>query len=127
MSQDLTAIIEQRNVEMMGAFSRQDVSTLMAMYSSDAVVVFSNVPKLAGQTAIGAAFNSMFEDGLKKLNLSVEHVHDFGVYALEFGAYSLEVDGSIVADTGHYQVLWKSVKGLWLIVQDMVNSSQPRS
>ncbi|MFG6093749.1 nuclear transport factor 2 family protein [Leptothoe sp. ISB3NOV94-8A] len=125
MSGCVKTVIEQRNAEMMEAFARQDISVLKAMYASDAVLVFSNVPKLTGQAAIGKTFNRMFEDGLKKLTLSTESFHDFGDYALEFGAYSLEIDNSVVTDTGNYQVLWQKVTGTWLMVQDMVSRSQP--
>jgi ketosteroid isomerase-like protein len=126
MSDQVQSAIEARNADMMAAFIAQDVNALGEMYTTDGRFMLPHAPVAEGQDAVSGAFGAMINAGLKELRLASQSVKDFGDYAVELGAYSLHVDDGMQVDKGHYQVLWQRQNDSWLILQDIVTSSEPQ-
>lgn len=108
--------------------SKQDLEAVVALYASDASLVWPDEPAHHGTAAIREAFTGMFKE-FKGLTLKFTperiDISDSGDLASDFGVVSLGFDGEQgrVEMTAKYLVVWKQVNGAWKVLYDSWNSN----
>jgi ketosteroid isomerase-like protein len=110
------------------AWASKDYDTLMALYTTDAIMMPPNAPLAQG----GAALRAFMENfpPVKEANLTIEEIDGRKDLAYVRGSYSItiEMEGvpEPVLDTGKYiEIRVKQQDGSWLISRDIFNSDLP--
>lgn len=112
-------------------FSAGDAATVANQYTTDAVVLIPNGPRVEGSAAIQETFAGMLQQypGMTlDLTTSDVHVAAAGDYAYAVGSYTLTgsaPDGSEWSEPGKYVAVWKNVDGEWKMATDIWNSDNP--
>jgi uncharacterized protein (TIGR02246 family) len=110
------------------AVANQDVSGVLAVYTSDATLLPPNAPLAKGTKAMEAVFNGYFEAGANSLTLDSIELDEQGDAVIEVGRYTLGLltpDGAM-SDVGKYlQVFKRQSDGSLRIAYDAFNSDQP--
>lgn len=108
-----------------------EVEPLVLQYTSDAVLLPPNGPKLEGSQAIRETFTEWFQQGpVTSMSLNSEEitVAAAGDYAYSVGTFTMSgaaPDGSEWSDEGKYVAVWQNVDGDWKMAADIWNSSAP--
>lgn len=123
------AAIRARSAEMNRAVTARDLDAIAGFHSPSAVFMVPNTPVMTGVSAIREGWAGTL--ALPNLSLNWQptriSVASSGDLATEVGSYTMSFDSpqGRVNDAGSYTTLWQKVNGQWLIVSDMVTSSQP--
>jgi uncharacterized protein (TIGR02246 family) len=120
--------IDSANARLADALTREDAAAHAANYSSDAIVMMSNMPAWKGQTDIQTKAGELFQTfDIKDPKFTTESVEISGDLAVETGAYSMTLTpkgGKAMADSGKYITVWKrQADGSWKIFRDISNSN----
>lgn len=85
-----------------------DVASVVALYTSDAVVLAADTPIVEGPDAIRALFQGFIDAGAVSLALETTSFEEQGDVVIEVGRYTLglRVEGADVSDVGKYLVVF---------------------
>jgi ketosteroid isomerase-like protein len=124
---DVKMEIEKINETFMSAISSQDVEAIVALHTSDAVVLPQNHHEVKGTEAIRQMWQGAFKHGMGSLKFVTSEAIANGNTAYESGNYEYFEKGIEKAmDHGKYMVVWKKEGSDWKISHDIWNSSMPR-
>ncbi|HEY3747422.1 MAG TPA: nuclear transport factor 2 family protein [Gemmatimonadaceae bacterium] len=106
----------------------QNVDSIVALHTPDAVVLFANAPPMAGTSAIRAGWSDV-------VKIPAYHVQWKPAWidvasptrATEYGAYteSYDTPNGKATDAGNYVTVWHKVNGKWRIALDAPVSTTP--
>jgi uncharacterized protein (TIGR02246 family) len=119
--------------EYMSAWLAADANHLANVYTSDAIVLYPNQPKIVGRAAILRYFKDFFKQYRQDLfELTSEEVKIVGTLAFDRGRYTWRAvpraGGDPIKDNGKYLViLQRQENGSWRVARDMDNSDRPLS
>lgn len=123
------AAVRARSAAWNRAVAAKDLSAIMAIHSSSAVVMMPNSPAMTGSAAIRQGWEGML--GAPGLSLNWQPVKitvaRSGDLATEVGTFTMSFNGpgGRVNDSGGYTTVWEKVNGSWMVASDIVTSSQP--
>ncbi|MBI4537939.1 MAG: DUF4440 domain-containing protein [Gemmatimonadetes bacterium] len=130
--QDRAAIdgIRQAYVQ---AIQNKDYASILALYTDDAMEMFSHEPMRQGKAAIEQALNAM--PPVTAFTATAMATEGMGDLAYQVGMYSITVAADTMAaggaaqpatSTGHYLVIVrKQADGTWKVTHAITNSDQP--
>jgi uncharacterized protein (TIGR02246 family) len=119
------AAIEAGNRKFVAAFAKQDAAGVAAAYSPDAHAFPPNAPIIKGRAGIQKMWQDVINSGITGLSLATTEVESAGDIAYESGTYEMKTKDGKVADRGKYCVVWKKVKGQWMLHRDIWSTDMP--
>lgn len=120
--EDAAAGIAASNAALSAAVAAGDANAVVALYTSDAMLMAPNAPSATGHEAIRAAFEGMVEAGIASLSLTTDEIQAHGDVAHEVGRYVLEGKDGSHLDHGKYIVIWQRAADGWKLHRDIFNS-----
>jgi ketosteroid isomerase-like protein len=114
--------IEQKNQLFQTHFAQENVDSLVAMYTADAIVMAPGEEMSSGADAIASSLRETF-DASPAMDLSLEtvEVQIEGQTAYEVGRFVMESGGQHL-DHGKYLVVWKNDGGDWKLHREIFNT-----
>ena len=106
-------------------FAKNDSTTFVGCYTSDACINPAGVPKICGSAGINAFFGGAVKMGIKKIVLTTAEVMGGKDGVIETGSYDLQGDGGVSYEKGKFIVMWKEEGGKWKMHRDIWNSDAP--
>jgi len=106
----------------------QDVDSIVALHTPDAVVMLSNAPLMKGSTAIRSGLTEMVKTpGLKRHRIPTRIEVTSPTAATEYGTYteSYDTPGGKMSEAGNYVTIWRKVNGKWRVALDAPVSTMP--
>jgi uncharacterized protein (TIGR02246 family) len=119
------ATIESLNGKWVAAFDKGDAAALAAMYTPDAYVLPAGAPMARGREAIGT-FWAKATQQLGDAKLTTLDVLPLGLTAArEIGTFSFRTKAATPQDVvGKYVVVWRKIRGRWLLATDIWNMNK---
>jgi len=119
------AVIEIKlaNKEFMNGISKHDASSLIQLYTKDAIVMAPTAPPIQGHLTIEAFWQSAINKGLSKAELQTMDLEGDNNQLIDIGKYNLYDKNENVLDIGKYLIIWKNESGRWLMSKDMFNTN----
>jgi uncharacterized protein (TIGR02246 family) len=121
------AAIDAANQKWLAAFNKGDAAGVAALYDDQATVLPPGSDMVQGRAAIEKFWAAAMQSGLKNPSLQTVTLEQFGNAAREIGRVSadaLNAQKQPVHIEGKYVVLWKRVKGAWVLDTDIWNLNQ---
>ena len=106
----------------------EDVDSIVALHTPDAVVMPSNAPLMKGSTAIRSGLTEMVKTpGLKLHRIPTRIEVTSPTLATEYGTYteSYDTPGGKMSETGNYVTIWHKLNGKWRVALDAPVSTMP--
>jgi len=119
------AAIAASNAKYGACFSTGDSATFVTLYTSDACLSPTNMPKMCGPQAITAFFNGGYKMGIRNLKLVTTEVMGGKDAVVETGTYEVLGDKDTSFDKGKFIVVWKEENGKWKMHRDIWNTDLP--
>ncbi len=120
-AESIRGAIEKGNAAWISAFGRGDAAAVAALYTPTATLLPPGGPITKGRADIQAfwqgAFAALHSPQPKTLNVT-----SYGDSAREIGAVSGDMGGKPFV--GKYVVIWKKLRGRWLLDTDVWNADQ---
>ena len=119
--------IDAANARALDALIKNDTANMTNNYASDAVVMMTGMPAMAGSDNIHKGMMGMLSAAaIKDPKFTTLDVMVSGDLAVEHGTYELTVvpkGGKPMPDKGHYVTVWKmQPDGSWKVVRDISSS-----
>lgn len=122
---DAAKAIRAQGKIFMDAAARGDSEGIAGVFAPDAKLLVARREGILGQKAIQAFWKSALDGRLRGLILKTVDLDGEGAFRIETGEYrSLGVNGEEL-DRGKYVIVWRRVRGKWMIHRDIANSSLP--
>jgi uncharacterized protein (TIGR02246 family) len=120
--------IKQVAREMEAAFRTKDAAKLASMYANDAVLMPPNQEMVKGRAAIEAWFREPM-GRLASVKITPARTNVSGDKPYEVGTFETIAEGTTAASpmTFKYVLIFKRVRGKWLVAFDIWNSNLPPS
>ena len=118
--------IDAANKTFMDAFTKRDISTILAMYTDDAVVVQPNGSNYAGREAIRTWFTFLLDNtpNGETLDLQTESLFEArDGTIIEGGRWKNVSEDGKTQQYGHYVAVWCERDGNWQIHRDLILES----
>ena len=122
---NVKAAIEAANKKFADAVAAGNASALASMYGDEAIVFPPNSEPVRGRAAIQKFWQGVLTSGVKQAALTVNEAEAHGDTAFETGVYVMKDAAGKDLDRGKYVVIWKRVKGQWMLHRDIWNTSMP--
>ncbi|HEY5406250.1 MAG TPA: DUF4440 domain-containing protein [Ginsengibacter sp.] len=119
------ASITQSNQNFMKSFKAGDSVGVAACYTSDAKTMAAHMPSVKGRNNIIHFIGESMNSGLKKINLSTDHISGDSSMVAEEGTYEVSDSSGKSIDKGKYIVLWKQEAGNWKMFRDIWTTDLP--
>ena len=106
----------------------RNVDGIVALHTSDAVLMFSNAPLAKGSAAVRALYDEMVRTpGLLLHWVPTKIEVTSPTTATEYGTYTESYDspGGKLRDNGNYVVLWRKIDGKWRVALDAPSTITP--
>lgn len=106
----------------------QDVDSIVALHTADAVVMPSNAPLMKGSSAIRSGWSEMVKTpGLRLHWIPTRIEVTSPTAATEYGTYteSYNTPGGKMSEAGNYVTIWRKVNGKWRVALDAPVSTMP--
>ena len=104
------------------AYNSGDAAAIAALSTEDAVLMPPNSEALTGRDAIQGLWTAALADGHQG-DLSTKDVIVAGDYAIETGAYKIDMADGTHVDHGNYLVVWKRTSEGLRMARDIWNSN----
>lgn len=117
--------IEAAAKKFVEAFAKQDAAGVVAAYSPDANVFPPNAPIIKDRAGIQKMWQDVMKSGIATVSFVTTEVESAGNLAYESGTYEMKMKDGKVADRGKYCVVWKKVKGQWMLHRDIWSTDLP--
>jgi ketosteroid isomerase-like protein len=125
-SEELALIVHKGVQEFCRLFQTSQFDKMAQFYASDTTLMLPHRPVIRGADKLPVLFRELKESGLHDWRIEPNRIEQFGDTALEYGTYSAvlkQPNGTDIADTGKYLVVWRrQADGGWLIHADVANS-----
>lgn len=121
------ASIMQSNQNLMKAFQAGDSAGVANCFTTDAKLMCSNRPSIAGKENISHYFSNMMKNGIAAIDLKTIKISGDSSILAEEGTYLFYGSKKKQIDKGKYIVLWKMEAGNWKMHRDMWTSDLPSS
>ncbi|MEO6255037.1 MAG: nuclear transport factor 2 family protein [Ferruginibacter sp.] len=108
-------------------FATGDSTTFAGLYTSDACLSVTGMPRMCGTAAITAFFNGGYQMGMRKLAITTEEVMGGKEAVVETGKYEVFMAENVSVDKGKFIVVWKEENGKWKMHRDIWNSDLPQA
>jgi ketosteroid isomerase-like protein len=108
--------------------ARQQIDSIVAMHTTDAVLMLANSPVIKGSAGIRSGWAEMVKTPGLDLHWTPETIEITSpTTATEYGTYSESYDGDNGKghDSGSYITLWRKVGGKWRVALDAPVSNMP--
>lgn len=108
--------------------AEKNVDRIVALHTSDAVVLASNSPAAKGASAIRAMYSDLVNTPGLKLHWNPTRIEIASPrVATEYGSYSqsYETPRGRTSESGNYVTIWHKVNGQWRVAVDAPISSVP--
>lgn len=106
----------------------QNVDSIVALHTSDAVVLFANAQPMKGSGAIRSGWNDIVKIPAYKVHWTPTRIDVASpTRATEYGTYteSYDTPAGSTSDAGNYITVWNKVNGKWRIAFDAPVSTTP--
>lgn len=106
----------------------RNVDGIVALHTSDAVLMFSNAPLAKGSAAVRALYDEMVRTPGLLLHWVPTRIEVTSpTTATEYGTYTESYDspGGKLRDNGNYVVLWRKIDGKWRVALDAPSTITP--
>ncbi len=106
----------------------QNVDSIVALHTPDAVVMPSNAPLMKGSSAIRSGWTEMLKTDRLRLHLIPTRIEVASpTLATEYGIYteSYNAPGGKMNEAGNYVTIWRKVNGKWRVTLDAPVSTTP--
>jgi ketosteroid isomerase-like protein/quercetin dioxygenase-like cupin family protein len=106
----------------------QQVDSIVALHTPDAIIMFSHAPLVKGTTAIRDVYSSMTKiPGITLHWTPTKIVVASPTVATEYGTYgeSYDTPQGKASDGGNYVVIWNKINGKWRVALDAPNTTDP--
>ena len=120
-----TAIEAANKRSFIDGATKRDPAMMASVYTEDAIAYPANSAPVKGKAALQAMWKSVLDSGIAGVELNTAEVESAGDIAYETGAYVMKLKDGAVADRGNYVVVWKRVKGDWLLHRDIWTTAMP--
>jgi uncharacterized protein (TIGR02246 family) len=119
------ATIENLNDKWVAAFDKGDAAALAAMYTPDAYVLPAGAPMAKGREAIRGFWGKASQQ-LGDAKLATLDVQPLGpTAAREIGTFSFRTKAATPQEViGKYVVVWRKLRGRWLLATDIWNMNK---
>ncbi len=121
------AAIEAGNKKFIDGAAKRDAALIASAYSEDAEAFPPNSDVVKGRPALQKLWQSVLDSGIVAFDLRTTEVEADGNLAYEVGTYAMKTKDGQVADRGKYCVVWKRVKGQWMLHRDIWSTSMPEA
>jgi ketosteroid isomerase-like protein len=123
--------IRDTDTRFTDAFNRGDLATVVALHSTDALLLGPDSPAESGGQAVEAGYKEMLEAGWKNIEFGSVQIGsggDVGYHVGNFSADAPTEDGSNQRVTGKFLDIYKpDATGAWKIHVTMFNFDAPLS
>jgi len=119
------AAIAASNASYGNCFATGDSAKMVSLYTSDACIYPSNMPKMCGSQSINAFFNGGYKMGIRNIKLTTAEVMGSNDGVIETGTYELMAEKGATLDKGKFMVMWKEENGKWKMHRDIWNTDMP--
>jgi ketosteroid isomerase-like protein len=119
--------IDAANATFGAAYDARDSNAIAALYTEHALVFPPGQDIVTGRAAIAKLWSGIIDSGLKITSLRTVSLEQFGNAAREIGRFSGTAAGANkqpMPVAGKYVVVWKRVRGKWLLDSDIWNLNQ---
>lgn len=120
---DASVEIMKANDNFMNLFNAGDADKFVTVYTEDARLLPPNGEVVTGRNNIKTFWEGMMKAGIKPV-LKTVSAQRYGKTVIEEGTVAIHA-GDKVVDNVKYMVIWKKVKGVWKMHQDIWNSNNP--
>ncbi|MGH7605153.1 MAG: DUF4440 domain-containing protein [Gemmatimonadaceae bacterium] len=106
----------------------QNVDSIIALQTPEAVLMMANSPVLKGANAVGAGWADLVKLPGLSMHWMPERIDVLSpTSAMEYGTYTDSYDGANgkISDSGNYVTLWHKVDGKWRVAYDVPVSTMP--
>lgn len=121
------AVITASNKVFGETFATGDSATFAGLYTNDACLNVTGMPRMCGTAAITAFFNGGYQMGMRKLAITTEEVMGGKEAVVETGKYEVFMANNVSVDKGKFIVVWKEENGKWKMYRDIWNSDLPQA
>jgi len=118
--------IKSVNKKFMEGIYKHDASSLLNLYTTDAIVLAPTAPPIQGHLTIEAFWQSAIDKGLSKAELQTMDLEGDNKKINEIGKYTLYGKNDEILDIGKYLIIWENENGKWLMSKDMFNTSMKK-
>jgi ketosteroid isomerase-like protein/quercetin dioxygenase-like cupin family protein len=111
-----------------GYIAAQNVDSIVALHTPDAVIMFSHAPLVKGTAAIRDVYSGMTKiPGMTLHWTPTKIVVASPTVATEYGTYteSYNTPQGKASDGGNYVTIWNKVNGKWRVALDAPNTTDP--
>jgi len=120
-----TAIEAANKRSFIDGAAKRDPALMSSVYTEDAIAYPANSAPVKGKAALQAMWKSVLDMGIAGVELNTAEVESAGDIAYETGGYVMKLKDGAVADRGNYVVVWKRIKGEWLLHRDIWTTTMP--
>jgi len=106
----------------------QNVDSIVALHTPDAVVMPSNSPPMKGSSAIRSGWTEVLKTDRLRLHLIPTRIEVASpTLATEYGIYteSYNAPGGKMSEAGNYVTIWRKANGKWRVALDAPVSTMP--
>jgi ketosteroid isomerase-like protein/quercetin dioxygenase-like cupin family protein len=106
----------------------QNVDSIVALHTPDAIIMFSHAPLVRGTTAIRDVYTNMVKIPGMALHWTPTRIEVGGpTMATEYGTYaeSYDTPQGKATDGGNYVTIWRKINGKWRVALDAPNTTEP--
>jgi uncharacterized protein (TIGR02246 family) len=119
--------IEAVNQKFGAAYNAHNAEAIAKLYTEQAIVFPPGQDMVKGREGIRKFWAGMIDSGIKFDSLDTVSVEKYDHTAREIGHFTLSIPhagGPPTQASGKYVVVWKLVKGAWLLDSDIWNMNQ---
>jgi uncharacterized protein (TIGR02246 family) len=123
----LRSDIDAANQKFDTAYAAGDTATIARLYTEHATIFPPGSDMVSGREGIQKVWAGAIQSGMKITSLQTLSVEQYGDAAREIGRFSAEAPNAQKQMTkleGKYVVVWKRVKGKWMLDSDIWNLNQ---
>jgi ketosteroid isomerase-like protein len=120
-ARDVRSDIAAGNEKFVAAYAKGDAAAIARLYTERASVLPPGSPMVTGRDGIQKVWAGAIGSGLKITSLQTVSVEQYGNAAREIGRFTGEGPKPL---EGKYVVVWKRVKGTWMLDSDIWNLNQ---
>jgi uncharacterized protein (TIGR02246 family) len=126
-ARDVKSEIDAGNQKFGAAYAKGDAATISRLYTEHATVFPTGGDMATGRDGIQKVWAGAIQSGMKITSLQTVSVEQYRNGAREIGRLTAEVPNAQKQMTkieGKYVVVWKRVKGSWMLDSDIWNLNQ---
>jgi uncharacterized protein (TIGR02246 family) len=117
--------IATANSAFSDAFGKGDSAAVAALYTKDACLMMTGMPKLCGAAAIGDFTATAKKMGIGGIKLTTVDLIGCKDLVSEEGIYEMMDLKGAPMEKGKYIVVWKMEDGKWKLYRDISNADTP--